>query len=377
MVDELGDHEHGLDIRHRFLGTRLQEARALGEVRRQHAAAEAAPVDDAFQHGPDARERQAHQAARRAGLVAVHDVDVILQVLADARGVEHHRNAQLAQRFPGPDARQHQHLRRLQRAGRQQHLARGEHLFRGAARIAIFDAYRVQSFHQDAGGARTRDHMQVGPLQVRRDVALGRAAALAVLLRELRQADAFEARAVEVRIPRVAGLRAGLDERARIHAGLHHVGHVERAARAVVLAVAPELVVLGLAEVRQNVGVAPAGVALRGPAVVVAAVAAHVHHPVDRARAAQRLAARLVADAAVHAGIRTRLERPVEDRVRQHDGQAGRALDHCAVVRRAGLEQAHVDVRILGQARGEHAAGRACADDDVVDAIGKRAAHAV
>jgi hypothetical protein len=34
-----------------------------------------------------------------------------------------------------------------------------------------------------------------------------------------------------------------------------------------------------------------------------------------------------------------------------------------------GLQQQHVDRSVLGQARGEHAAGRAAADDDVVDAL--------
>ena len=76
------------------------------------------------------------------------------------------------------------------------------------------------------------------------------------------------------------------EERMRLVGG----GHTQRTAGAVVLG-CPAAEVLGALEERQDVVVAPARAAKLGPAVVVAAMAADVDHPVQRARAAEHLAA--------------------------------------------------------------------------------------
>ena len=70
-----------------------------------------------------------------------------------------------------------------------------------------------------------------------------------------------------------------------------HVGHAERPAGAVEV-VGAALVVLGLAEVGQHIIVAPAGVAELAPMVEVLGLAADVDQSVDRARSAERFAAR-------------------------------------------------------------------------------------
>jgi hypothetical protein len=99
-------------------------------------------------------------------------------------------------------------------------------------------------------------------------------------------------------------------------------------------------------------------------------MAAGVDHRVDRAAASQRLAAWLITAAAAQALLRDGLEPPVVDPPgnQQRDAQ-GHADQRVAIVP-AGLEQAHGDRRILGQARGEHASGRPGADNDVVERVG-------
>jgi len=59
--------------------------------------------------------------------------------------------------------------------------------------------------------------------------------------------------------------------------------------------------------------------------VVVAFVAADIHHGVDRGRAAEPLAARLITGPALEARLRYRVERPVVDLAGHHqDQRAGR-----------------------------------------------------
>ena len=115
----------------------------------------------------------------------------------------------------------------------------------------------------------------------------------------------------------------------------------------------------------QHVVAAPARRALRLPGVVVQRAAAHVEHRVHRARAAEALAARDVQRAPVDVRLGLGREVPVELGV-ELVGERGRDLDVGRAVPAAGLEQQHADRRVLGQAVGEHAAGRAGADDHVV-----------
>src|SRR5688500_10293801 len=73
---------------------------------------------------------------------------------------------------------------------------------------------------------------------------------------------------------------------------LGHVGHPQRPVRAVIL-VCAALLVLGLAEVRQYVGVTPARVTEIAPSVVILVLSAYIEAAVDRGRSAEHLAARL------------------------------------------------------------------------------------
>src|SRR4029077_6172878 len=114
--------------------------------------------------------------------------------------------------------------------------------------------------------------------------------ATTVPLCELETPDALLRRAVEVRIVLVSREHACFEHRLDQRAHRTAVGHAERTADAVELVLAP-FVVLRPLEVRQDVVVAPAPAPVGPPAVEVAPVAAHVDHRVDRAGAADHLAA--------------------------------------------------------------------------------------
>ena len=131
-----------------------------------------------------------------------HHVDVVVQVRADAGQVVHHGDAVLLQLRARADARQHQQLRRLQRAGAQQHLARAPAAAAAGRRCAPPRRPRAGLPAGCAWCGRSVDHLQVGPAQVRRQVGLGGAEALAVLVRHLVHAHAFLRGAVEVGVQR-------------------------------------------------------------------------------------------------------------------------------------------------------------------------------
>ena len=100
--------------------------------------------------------------------------------------------------------------------------------------------------------------------------------------------------------------------------------------------------------------------------VVVGRLAAHVDHGVDRRRAADHLAARIGEAAAVEARLRLGLEHPVRARIADREQIADRNVEPDPVVAAAGFQQQHALAGIGGQPVGQHAAGRARADDDVV-----------
>ena len=122
-------------------------------------------------------------------------------------------------------------------------------------------------------------------------------------------------------------------------------------------------------EVRQAVRVVPVGdAALVRPALVVERVAALEDHPVDRARAAEHLAARVVDAPSVHVRLGLRLVLPVVEAAADRERERRRHVDVEVPprVRAAGLEHEDARARVLGQARGERATRGATADDDVV-----------
>ncbi len=101
--------------------------------------------------------------------------------------------------------------------------------------------------------------------------------------------------------------------------------------------------------------------------IVVARLAAHVDHAVDRRAAAEHAAARVIEGAAIQPGLGLGLEAPIGARIVLRIEIADRHMDPDVIVAAAGLEQQHADVGIGRQPVGEHAPGAAGADDDIVE----------
>src|SRR5213078_1244126 len=122
--------------------------------------------------------------------------------------------------------------------------------------------------------------------------------------------------AVEIVVARIARFDRGLDKGLGERMLVAHVGHAERPAGAVEV-IGAAFFVLGLAEVRQHVIVAPAGIAELAPVVEVLGLTADVDQSVDRARSAERLAAWGDDVAAITFGLRLGLVAPIVTPVRE------------------------------------------------------------
>ncbi len=122
------------------------------------------------------------------------------------------------------------------------------------------------------------------------------------------------------------------------------------------------------AEVRQHVGVLPAGAPVGGPAVEVGLVPPGPDLGVDGGAAAQRPAAREEDPAVVQAGLFGGGERPVVGRAEQL-GEGRRNADLDSPVRAARLDQQDLAPAVLAEPVGEDAPGRTRPDDHVVHAL--------
>ena len=178
---------------------------------------------------------------------------------------------------------------------------------------------------------------------------------------EILTADAFLPGAVEVVVARHAEAPAGLEEDPVERVVGCGAVDAERPVGAVI-GVAAGAVAFGPLEVGQNAFIVPAVEAERLPAVIVLAVAAHVHHAVDRRRAAQHLAARPGDAASVEMGLGLGPVVPV-DRAHEVDKpRHQRNVDEGMARRAARLQQRHAVPGVGRKPVCHHAAGGAAAD---------------
>ena len=290
--------------------------------------------------------------------------EVVAVILADALQLVFHLDAIALQQLGLADAGMFEHARRLDRPARHDDLAVDPRL----ALLAVHrvgDADTALAFEDHVGHQRVGFDLEIRPAARRVEEGARRRPALAVLHRHLVVAEAFLVAVVVVLVLRIAARLGGIDEGVTKRVRLAHVGDVQQAALAAAV-VAVRLKMLRLLEVGQHLLVGPAAIAELAPGVVVERLAAHIEHAVDRARATERAAARTGNAAVGHALLRLHLEIPVELLVVQQLGEAGRDVDPHRLVARAGLEQQHLDVRILAQPVGQNAARRAAAHDDVI-----------
>ena len=94
------------------------------------------------------------------GFASKDEIQVVLQVLAHAGQVVQHRNSVTADFLFRPDPRQHQQLRRVEDAPRQQHLAGRAHLVI-LTLLPVRNPDRALAFHHDLGRMGAGDHRQI------------------------------------------------------------------------------------------------------------------------------------------------------------------------------------------------------------------------
>ena len=85
-------------------------------------------------------------------------LDVVLQVLSDARQILHHGNAVLAQMVCRPDAREHQDLRRIDGRRRLTITSRRRTRLLHATALGVLDADGALALEQDAQRQGARLH---------------------------------------------------------------------------------------------------------------------------------------------------------------------------------------------------------------------------
>ena len=316
-----------------------QEALALGDV--EEALPQAGDAAGTLVEG-DAVAADAPFQARRP---------VVAQVLADAGEVVVDLDAELLEAGGLADAGELQQLGRGDGTGRHDHLA-------GGARLALLAADGIA--HADAAAA-FQDQALGGGVgldgevlaQARGlEVAARRAHAPAAADRALRHGDAFLVGAVVVAVGLQADALGGGEEAVVQPAAVAEVGDLDGPVAAAQVAVAG-FVALHRLEDRQHVLPAPAAVAELGPVVVVLALAAHPHHAVDGAGAAEHAPARHGDGAPSGVGLGLGGIEPVDagavDELGEADGHAREGMGLAA-----GFQQQHlvapVSVRRLASA---------------------------
>ena len=98
-------------------------------------------------------------------------------------------------------------------------------------------------------------------------------------------------------------------------------------------------------------------------------MATDIDHRIDCGGTAEPLAARLIADPAVEARLRDRIERPVVDLARDHQDHRARRVDDPVVALAAGFQQRHRRTGILGEPARDRAASGATAHHHKVECI--------
>ena len=317
-----------------------------------HAAPQERTIEHV--HGGNARD-----------LVNGAQLQVILQIGADAGQVSRHRDAQVAQTDAIADAGAFENGGAGDGARGEDHLTprTDGHLLAIAAQddtdgTAVFDQH---AFDEAFGHDR-----QIGPVEGGGEKAARRAPAAAAPLVDVEIAAAFIAAGVEIGAGGNAGAGRGFDE---------GIEHLPAQARLLDAPLAPcpmqragaAPIVLVLLEEGQHIVPAPAFQAGIAPAVIVGGLATHIDHGVDGRAAAQHLAARIGELAPVEAGGAPGAEHPVGAGIADGKEIAHRNVEPDPVVAPARLQQRHAVTGVFREPVGQYAAGRAATANDVVE----------
>src|SRR5262249_10874941 len=218
----------------------------------------------------------------RPGAVKNHPgLQMILQVLADAGQLMHERNRVRAKQMNRTYAGELEQLRTLQCAGTEQ-----DRFACAGGRIDAVapedDAAGPLAVEGDSRDMRLGFDPKVGAMASRLQVRSRGAATPAASSRQMVVAHALLPGAVEIVVARNPEFHRGGDDRFDQLV----LARDDRAPERTVMAMVVGITVLGVLEVlevRQDLGVAPPGIALGGPLIVVLRLAADGDETIDRA----------------------------------------------------------------------------------------------
>jgi hypothetical protein len=243
VVDELADDEVELQVGSDRRPDRCARSRRPRRSSSSACRPAAAPLEDALQEVDRAAQRQAEEIGEVRRVEDGDDVDVVVQVAADAGQVVANSMPSERRCSPGRFPTASAAAATAARPPRAALRARAARTM-ATPSSAHLDAGRANAVERIRVAVGAGDDVQVGAREVGRQVRLGGAEALAVLVRHLVEADAFLALAVEVGVDRVTRLPRRLDEDRPEAMRAAQVHDVERTALAVEC-VAAALVVLG------------------------------------------------------------------------------------------------------------------------------------
>ena len=207
-------------------------------------------------------------------------------------------------------------------------------------RRMILDADSTVVLDQHARSMRAGLHNQIRTCARGFQIGFRRAPTPLVVAGRLVIAATFLTCAIEVGIARNASLHAGLQHGVCQFQAFRLITHVQRSADAVELIGAMRLV-LRLLEERQDGIPVPIFAASLAPFIVIAVAAAYIHHAVDRAAAAERLATRQIQFPTAELRLWLGLEPPVHRWIDVGLGEAERDVDPRIAVRRPGFQEQH------------------------------------
>ena len=346
-----------------------REPAALEVVGGSGPAAQEQPLGPDERPAPFLGGRRLHRNGLEA-LVLDVDLEMILEMVADAREIGHDRDAKALEIAGRARARQEEELRRIDRAAAQDHLACVDGL-RPTPLPLDLDADSSPAFEIDPCHERRGANLEVlPPTHDRVEVGARGAQPPAAMDVPVERREAFLAIAVDVLGQVVASLlgrgEEGSEQRVGRGAALQDQRTVVPTPR--IVSRGREAVLHPL-EVRQAVGVVPrlhAGIGR--PALIVEGVAALEDLAVDARRAAQHLAPSVVDAPAVHERLGLRLVSPVVEAAADRERQGGRHVDERvdAPVRTPGFQDEHAVGGVRAEAIGQGTPRRAATDDDEV-----------
>ena len=229
----------------------------------------------------------------------------------------------------------------------------------------ILRLVKIHPQHLGLGHNRQIRSLQHGPQK-----ATGTAPAAATFLVYLKVAVAEVVTAIELVDFGYPGLRCSITPGIKnfpVDAPLLH----SQLTTGTVISIGAMLVVFRLLEHRQHIIPAPASITQGRPVIIITALAAHINHGINGGATAQHLTPGITDAAAVQARLGFRGITPVSPRIVDGVEITHRDINPEIVVLAACLQQQHPVLRVPGQAVGQHTAGAAAADNDVIICVHK------